>query len=71
MAGRSLFTSVASYLRSGLDELKKVVWPTREQALQYTLIVVVSVIIVTVMTAALDYGLSQGLQRVISWSQRV
>lgn len=58
------------FLRSSFDELKKVTWPTREQAIQYTTVVVLSVLIVTGLMAALDYGLSQLLNKVIEWSQK-
>ena len=64
------FRSVVAYLRACVEELKKVTWPTREQAIQYTLIVVVSVLIVTGLTALLDYGLTKVLEQLISWSQR-
>lgn len=67
----NLFAPAVRYIRSSIDELRKVVWPTRTQATQYTLTVLLSVVIVTALTAGLDYGFSQGLQRVISWSQRV
>lgn len=71
LARRLPFSPVVDYLRSSADELRKVIWPTREKATQYTLIVIVSVLVATALTAGLDYGLSQGLQRVIQWSQRV
>lgn len=59
------------YLKGSFNELRKVVWPTREQAIQYTVIVIVSVLIVTGITAAVDYGLNAGLQQLVNWSQRV
>ncbi len=62
---------VTDYVRSSLDELRKVIWPTREQATRYTVTVIVSVLIVTALTAGLDYSLAQGLERLIQWSQRV
>ena len=71
MARRLPFRSVIKFIRDSFTELNKVVWPTREQAIQYTLIVLVSVVVTTALTASLDFGLSQGLQQIISWSQRV
>ena len=64
------FRSVVTYIRTAYEELKKVTWPTRDQATQYTLIVIVSVLVVTGLTAALDYGLPKLLEQLISWSQR-
>jgi preprotein translocase subunit SecE len=62
-----LQTAVA-YVRGSVDELRKVVWPTREQTIQYTLIVVVSVLVVIALTAALDYGLSKLFEQILEWS---
>jgi preprotein translocase subunit SecE len=50
--------SIVDYFRSSLEELRKVVWPSRKQVLNYTLIIFVAVVIATVIVAALDAGLS-------------
>ena len=71
MARRSPLQPVVDFLRSSFDELGKVVWPSREQSIRYTVIVVVSVVVVTGIIASLDYGLSKGLEQLIVWSQRV
>ncbi len=60
--------SVVNYVRGSIDELRKVVWPTREQTVQYTLIVIVSVLVVIAFTAALDFGLSKLFEQVLVWS---
>ena len=59
------------YLKGSYSELRKVIWPTREQAIQYTVIVIVSVLVIIGITSAVDYGLNAGLQHLISWSQTV
>lgn len=64
-------TSVVEYLRDSVSELQKVTWPTREQTIQYTTIVVVSVLVVIGITSALDYGLTKLVEQLITWSQRV
>ena len=51
MTRRSPIRLAIDFLRASLDELRKVVWPTREQSVQYTVIVVASVIVVTAVTA--------------------
>jgi len=63
--------SARAYLRASIEELRRTTWPTREQATQYTTIVVISVLVVTGITAALDLGLSKGIEQLITWSQRV
>jgi len=43
-------------LRQVMFELKKVVWPTKEQMVTYTAVVVVFVIIMGLIIAALDFA---------------
>jgi len=57
MAKRSL--GVFSYVRSVIDECKKVVWPTRDLVLRHSLMVVVAIIISTIIFASADYGLQK------------
>lgn len=43
-------------------EMKKVIWPTRKQMIQYTVAVIVSVVLVSIMIVAVDFvfmGLSK------------
>ena len=65
------FRAGVTYIRSSIEELKKATWPSREQAIQYTTIVIVSVLVVAGITSALDLGLSKAVQALITWSQRV
>ncbi len=46
-------------------EVRKVIWPTRQETTQTTMIVVVVVILVALMLWALDSGLSWGIQAAI------
>jgi preprotein translocase subunit SecE len=50
-----LFSRIALFLRQVMFELKKVVWPTKEQMVTYTAVVVVFVIIMGLIIAALDF----------------
>jgi preprotein translocase subunit SecE len=49
------FSRMALFLRQVMFELKKVVWPTKEQMVTYTAVVVVFVIIMGLIISALDY----------------
>jgi preprotein translocase subunit SecE len=42
-----------------ISELKKVVWPTQRQLINYTIIVLVFVVIVALIIAALDFTFTQ------------
>lgn len=49
------------YVRSSKAELEKVTWPTREQTLRYSLLVVGVSAATAVFFAALDFGLGKGV----------
>jgi preprotein translocase subunit SecE len=53
------FSRMALFLRQVMFELKKVVWPTKEQMVTYTAVVVVFVIIMGLIIAALDFAFVQ------------
>ena len=46
-----------AYIRESVDELRKVKWPTRQTTVQYSLIVLVSVIGFTAVFGGLDIAL--------------
>ena len=58
-ASLGLFGRIALFLRQVLAELKKVVWPTREQLGTYTLVVIVFVTILALIVSALDLGFTR------------
>jgi preprotein translocase subunit SecE len=49
------FGRMSLFLRQVIFELKKVVWPTREQLITYTAVVIVFVTIMGFIIAALDF----------------
>ncbi len=50
---------ITKFLKEVKVELKKVVWPTRKQAINLTLIVIVVTLIVAAFIGALDYSFSK------------
>ena len=54
--------TVAAYLKGANDERRKVVWPTRQESVQTTLVIAVFVIIVALIMWALDSALLAGVQ---------
>ncbi|PID52382.1 MAG: preprotein translocase subunit SecE [Candidatus Moraniibacteriota bacterium] len=46
---------IRQFLREAYNEMKKVSWPTREQTIQYTMLVVAISISVAVFLGILDY----------------
>jgi len=62
-------TSLVEYFRGVWDELKKVVWPTREELWRMTGIVMATVIIFAAVIGGADYLLSLGVKQVYTSSQ--
>ena len=54
------------YLRGVWEELKKVVWPARDELLRMTGIVIATVILFAVLVGAADYLLSLGVQQAVT-----
>jgi preprotein translocase subunit SecE len=45
------------FLRETYDELRKVVWPTPQELYRYTLVVIVTVVVIAAFIGAVDAGL--------------
>ena len=54
------------YLRGVWEELKKVVWPARDELLRMTGIVIATVILFAVIVGAADYLLSLGVKQAVA-----
>ena len=57
--------SLGRFIREVFDELRKVVWPTWGELYRYTLVVIVTVIILGVFIGGVDYGLTEVLKRTL------
>ena len=53
----SFFSRSAKYFRDVWGELKKVVWPSRKQVFNNTIVVLVTCVIFAIVTWGLDLGL--------------
>ena len=54
-------TSPREFLREVRGELRKVAWPTRAEVVNYSIIVLVALVLLTAYVAALDYGFGEVL----------
>lgn len=52
-----------------IAELRKVVWPTRREALHLTVMVLIVAIIVGIILGAVDYGFSQFVDKIFMWGR--
>jgi preprotein translocase subunit SecE len=55
---------LALFYRQIIAELRKVVWPTRNQLTTYTTVVIVFVVIMIGLVTVIDYGLSHAAKYV-------
>ncbi|WP_375002169.1 preprotein translocase subunit SecE [Aeromicrobium sp. CTD01-1L150] len=54
-------TSPMTFFRQVIAELRKVVWPTRPQVVNYFFVVLVFVLIMMAIVSALDYGFGKAM----------
>lgn len=60
---RGVFSRVLLFLREVVDELKKVVWPSRNELWTYFMVVVVFIIAIMAFTGVLDFVFN----KVVMW----
>jgi preprotein translocase subunit SecE len=56
---------IGQFLRDVYEELRKVVWPTGGELYRYTLVVIVTVIILGVFIGGTDYFLAEAAKRTL------
>ena len=59
-------SKITEYFKEIKAELKHVVWPTRNQTVFYTLIVIVLSILVAYFLGIFDFIFSKGLEKIIA-----
>ena len=58
-ASRNPFAKIWIFLKQVLSEMRKVVWPTRSELVNYSIVVFVFVVILTAIVAGLDIGFAK------------
>lgn len=53
------------YFSDSFSELRKVTWPTKEQLVELTIIVIIFSLVVALILGVLDYGFSYGFNSLI------
>jgi len=61
-----IITRGKTYLAEVVSETKKVVWPTRQQLLEHSIVVVGAIVVALAIVAVIDYGLSYAVKYFIS-----
>jgi preprotein translocase subunit SecE len=52
-------TTPALFIRQVVAELRKVIWPTRNELITYTVVALTFIIFMTVIVTSLDYGFTK------------
>jgi preprotein translocase subunit SecE len=60
-----MIEKIQNFFTGSYEELKKVVWPSRQVVTSHTIIVIVSIIVAMAVVAAIDYGLFSAVQWLI------
>jgi len=60
-------SKITEYFKEIRAELKHVVWPSRNQTVFYTLIVIILSILVAYFLGVFDFIFSKGLEKIISF----
>lgn len=56
-------TGTINFFQGGVAELKKVRWPSRQELINFTIVVIVTVTLLTLFFFAVDMGIA----RVVEW----
>lgn len=60
-ARRNPFVRLSTFVRQVVAELRKVIWPTRQQLLTYTGVVLFFVALMVTIVSAFDFAFTQGV----------
>ena len=66
MGGRQIIPRIRGYVGEVISELKKVVWPTREETRRLTVLVIIIAGSIGVFLAVWDYGFSQFMRWIVN-----
>lgn len=56
---------LTSYVKSSVEEMKKVTWPTKKETYNYTLMVIGVSLATALFLGALDYVFNLGLEKLV------
>ena len=63
--GTKNMSKIIQFFRDVRSEISKVVWPTRKEAIRYTITVIIFSIVLAAILGAADYGLLKGFEALI------
>ncbi len=60
-------SKISEYIKETKSELKHVIWPTRNQAFYYTLMVIVLSVLLAYFLGIFDFIFSRGLEKILGF----
>ncbi|MEK7203394.1 MAG: preprotein translocase subunit SecE [Patescibacteria group bacterium] len=57
---------ITNYIQGSIEEMKKVVWPTKKETYNYTVLVICVSLGVAIFLTVLDFIFSQGIKFIIN-----
>ena len=54
-------TSPLQFFREVRSELRKVAWPTRSEVVNYSIITLITIVVLTALVALMDWGFGEGI----------
>ena len=58
---KNIFSRLALFIRQVVVELRKVIWPTRNELVNYTIVVLFFILLMAGIVALYDYVFTQGV----------
>ena len=59
-------TSPRQFVKEVRQELRKVAWPTRQETINYSIIVLAALVVMTTLIALIDWGFSNAILRLFN-----
>jgi preprotein translocase subunit SecE len=63
---KGIFVKIMLFFRQVINEMQKVVYPTRDEVTKYTAVVLVFVLVLMLFITAVDFGIGKGITKVFS-----
>jgi preprotein translocase subunit SecE len=57
--------TIGNFFGEVISEVKKITWPTREEAIRYTITVIILTLIVAIILGLFDYGFQYLLEKFV------
>lgn len=60
-----MFSKIKNFFIGSYEEFRKVIWPSRQELISHTVVVIISIFVAMAIVAAVDYGLFTLVQKLI------